>query len=139
MNATTPRRADVSAHNTPSKSPSRRVLGDLTPKPINTPSKQTNNLDRSETTKAHSPLKQVQALSPQFFKEKENILATGTLQAGRKRGINEVDDAENVDSAGKAFAERDVGSLRVGEPVTVETMDTLPVRCVSCATRPSHR
>ncbi|KAL1600485.1 hypothetical protein SLS60_006871 [Paraconiothyrium brasiliense] len=83
----------VSQANSPSKSTPRRILGDLTPKALNTPSKRA---DLSENTRAQSPLKQMQTLSPQLFGDKENVL--NSALKGRKRSINEVDDAERIDA-----------------------------------------
>ncbi|KAJ4360721.1 uncharacterized protein N0V89_001288 [Didymosphaeria variabile] len=83
----------VSHANSPSQGTPRRILGDLTPKALNTPSKRA---DLSENTRAHSPLKQMQTLSPQLFGDKENALNSAVK--GRKRSINEVDDAERIDA-----------------------------------------
>ncbi|KAL5445624.1 hypothetical protein PMIN07_008972 [Paraphaeosphaeria minitans] len=83
----------VSLANSPSKGTPRRVLGDLTPKALNTPSKRA---DPSDNTRAHSPLKQMQTLSPQLFGGKENV--SSSVLKGRKRSINEVDDAERMDA-----------------------------------------
>lgn len=71
----------------------RRVLGDLTPRALNTPSKRA---DLFETARATSPLKQVHAPSPQVFTDKENA---PVAPKGRKRSIAEVEDAERVDDA----------------------------------------
>ncbi|KAJ4304668.1 hypothetical protein N0V90_000195 [Kalmusia sp. IMI 367209] len=68
----------------------RRILGELSPRALNSPSKR---VDPSEGARAHSPLKQMQTLTPQLFGEKENA------PKGRKRSIHEVEDAERVDDA----------------------------------------
>ena len=79
----------ISSQGTP-----RRVLGDLTPKALNTSSRRA---DPSEGTRAQSPLKQMQTLSPQLFGGKENALSGAPH--GKKRSIHEVDDAERVENA----------------------------------------
>ncbi|KAJ4993759.1 hypothetical protein SVAN01_00813 [Stagonosporopsis vannaccii] len=88
--------------------PSRRVLGDLTPRAMNTPSK-AKTLESSELTRAQSPLKQLQATShtPQVFAEKENVTSIDAFSHGRKRSIDEVDDAEKVPPAKMVAFERD--------------------------------
>ncbi|KAJ4350799.1 hypothetical protein N0V95_004411 [Ascochyta clinopodiicola] len=80
--------------------PSRRVLGDLTPRAMNTPSK-AKSVDSSELTRAQSPLKQVHptAHAPQVLADKENLTSIDTFPHGRKRSITEVDDAEKVPTA----------------------------------------
>ncbi|KAF2183238.1 hypothetical protein K469DRAFT_711222 [Zopfia rhizophila CBS 207.26] len=102
----------------PSISPARRVLGDLTPKAINTPSKQ-YGFEPSEALKAHSPLKQMQTLSPQMIMNDENMPRYGS---GRKRSIYEVEGAENVESAGIVFAGHNGSLLGPGVPVTVAAL-----------------
>lgn len=83
----------MSRAESPSKGTPRRVLGELTPKALNTPSRRA---DPSDNARAHSPLKQMQTLSPQLFRDKEN--ASSTAPKSRKRSINEVDDAERIDA-----------------------------------------
>jgi hypothetical protein len=88
--------------------PSRRVLGDLTPKAMNTPSKPKHH-ESSELTRAQSPLKQLQATAqtPRVFADKENVTSTDAFPHGRKRSIVEVDDAEKVPTAKMVAFERD--------------------------------
>ncbi|KAF2738798.1 hypothetical protein EJ04DRAFT_573622 [Polyplosphaeria fusca] len=118
VHATTPRKAKMSAHSSPSRSPSRRVLGDLPTKPVNTPSKQTHRLESSEAMKSYSPIKQVSTLSPQLLLNKENLLGSDAWRAGRKRSIYEVDDAENIEHAKTAG----VGRVRAAPGLTRHTM-----------------
>lgn len=87
MSTTSPHAAVMTAQHTPSQTPSRRVLGDLTPIVANT---------SSETTRDPSPLKRVTSHLPSVFAEKENFTASNTYLKGRKRSIDEVDDAEKV-------------------------------------------
>ena len=110
--------------NNSSQSP-RRVLGDLAPKAINTPSKQNQAL---EAARAQSPLKQVQTLSPRILAGKENMTHAVTSKAGRKRSINEVDGAENVDRAGTTTIKREGGFWRTGAPLQAATLQKLAVR-----------
>ncbi|KAI8936608.1 hypothetical protein NX059_007007 [Plenodomus lindquistii] len=98
MNATTPHRAPMATPYSPSKTPSRRVLGDLTPQAINTPSSQSTGLDPSQVARAQSPLKQVTTHSPPTFVDKENLASLHAYSQGKKRGIGEVDSAETADS-----------------------------------------
>jgi hypothetical protein len=95
------------AAHSPSKTTPRRVLGDLAPKALNTPSKQAYAPDPSEVMRAQSPLKHVTTLSPQLFGGKENPAGVGAYPHGRKRTIYEVDDAENVEDAKAVFGARD--------------------------------
>ena len=88
--------------------PSRRVLGDLVPKAMNTPSK-SKTLESSGLTRAQSPLKQHRATTqvPGTFADKENVTAVDVFSHGRKRSIAEVDDAEKVPTAKMVAFERD--------------------------------
>ncbi|KAI4651834.1 hypothetical protein J4E93_002030 [Alternaria ventricosa] len=86
----------MATQNTPSKTPSRRVLGDLTPKAINTPS---TPHGPSEVGRAQSPLKQVTTHTPTNPVGKENLMTPQTNSNSKKRGIEEVDGAEAVKSA----------------------------------------
>ncbi|KAH6633567.1 hypothetical protein C7974DRAFT_174377 [Boeremia exigua] len=98
----------MSAQHSLPGSPSRRVLGDLIPRAMNTPSK-AKNLESSGLTRAQSPLKQLRATShtPQIFANKENASSTDAFPQGRKRSIAEVDDAEKVPTAKMVAFERD--------------------------------
>ncbi|KAJ8108964.1 hypothetical protein OPT61_g7805 [Boeremia exigua] len=86
--------------------PSRRVLGDLVPRAMNSPSKAKN--ESSEPTRAQSPLKHFQATTPtsRVFAEKENTTSIDALNQGRKRNIAEVDGAENDPTAKMVAFER---------------------------------
>ncbi|KAH7136018.1 hypothetical protein B0J11DRAFT_177002 [Dendryphion nanum] len=127
MSATTPRRIGIpSTSNTPSKSSTRRVLGDLTPKAINSPSKQRLAFEQAESARAHSPLKQMQTMSPHMLKNKENSSRTGSSQAGRKRSIHEVEDVENVGNATRPYGARDMRWERPHAPITTGNLGSLP-------------
>ncbi|KAG9190847.1 hypothetical protein G6011_08935 [Alternaria panax] len=97
MSATTPQRPNMASQNTPSKTPSRRVLGDLTPKAINTPSTP-KAYQAAEVARAQSPLKQVTTHTPTNPVGKENLMTPQTNSNSKKRGIEEVDGAESVES-----------------------------------------
>lgn len=88
--------------------PSRRVLGDLTPQAMNTPSK-AKSLESSELTRAQSPLKQLQASvrTPRAFADKENATSIDAFPHGRKRSIADVDDVENVPTTKMVAFERE--------------------------------
>ncbi|KAF2273619.1 uncharacterized protein EI97DRAFT_469360 [Westerdykella ornata] len=101
MSASTPRRPSMSANNTPLASPGRRVLGDVTARAVNTPSKQTNNGRLFEEQRARSPLKQAQTYSPLGLEDKENALSGNAGKAiGRKRSIDEVEGTGYVACGG---------------------------------------
>lgn len=88
--------------------PSRRVLGDLTPRAMNTPSKAKQH-ESSEVSRAQSPLKQLQAAvqTPRALVDKENVTSIDAFPHGRKRSIAEVDGAEKVPTAKMVAFERD--------------------------------
>lgn len=109
------------SHN-PSKTTPRRVLGDLPPKALNTPSKQTHALDSSEAMRAHSPLKHVTTLSAPLLGGKENLISSGASLHGRKRTIYEVDDAENVECAPALLAGREPAFMGVKVDLTAAAM-----------------
>lgn len=96
----------ATAHSLPG-TPSRRVLGDLVPRAMNTPSK-TTSIDSSDLTRAQSPLKQQATThAPRVFAEKENLSSTDSFPQGKKRSITEVDDAEKVPTAKMVACERE--------------------------------
>lgn len=115
----------VSQANSPSKGTPRRALGELTPKALNTPSKRADLFDN---TRAHSPLKQMQTLSPQLFGDKENPSITAFK--GRKRSINEVDDAERIDAKVRV-----AGSALANTALSAAAMRLYTVACISSPTR----
>lgn len=99
----------MATHHSVPGTPSRRVLGDLTPQAMNTTSK-AKHLESSELTRAQSPLKQLQASArtPRAFADKENATNLDAFPHGRKRSIADVDDAENVPAAKMVAFERDI-------------------------------
>ncbi|CAI9636526.1 unnamed protein product [Alternaria burnsii] len=97
MSATTPQRPNMASQHTPSKTPSRRVLGDLTSKAINTPSTP-KAYDPAEAARAQSPLKQVTTHTPTNPIGKENLMTPQTNSNSKKRGIEEVEGVESLES-----------------------------------------
>ena len=91
-----------------SKTPSRRALGDLTQRAINTPPSHTKGFDSSELTRAQSPLKQVTNYTPSGFVNKENFTTPTAYSASKKRGIEEVEAVETADRLKLLACERDV-------------------------------
>ncbi|KAL6157751.1 hypothetical protein ACJBU6_03574 [Exserohilum turcicum] len=86
MSATTPHRPNMASYQTPSQTPARRVLGSLTPKALNTPQTQTKPYE----------LAHVAPRTPAAFADKENLATPNATVKSKKRGIQEVDDAETI-------------------------------------------
>lgn len=123
------------ASKTPTGSPTRRVLGDLTPKAINTPSKYTHAVSPADALRSARPLKRVQTMSPGLMMKNENTIASPFLKAGRKRSICEVEGIENQENARRGFGARDEAFWAPGLPVTTSALREHEVRCVSRTTR----
>jgi hypothetical protein len=115
------------------------VLGDLPAKPMNTPSKQTNNREQSEAMKSYSPIKQMPTLSPQLLTNKENAVGADAWKAGRKRSIYEVDDTEQVECVKAMFVARDEVAIDAGRPAVDVVMKEHTVCASCCTTRLSRR
>ena len=112
----------MAAQHSPSKTPSRRVLGDLTPKAINTPSSQTKGFEPSEVTRAQSPLKQVTTYAPTAFGDKENLATLSEYPRGTKRSIDEVDGAETAENLKMLARGRDETLSNTGMRLTTAAM-----------------
>lgn len=97
----------MSALHSPSKGTPRRVLGDVAPKAINTPSKQGNAPRPSETTTTTNPLKPIANLLPIPSADKENLTHPASYLQTKKRTIYEVEDAENAGNAKAIFGARE--------------------------------
>lgn len=119
----------------PSKTPSRRVLGDLTPKSINTPSSQTKNFELSEVARAQSPLKQVMTQVPASFVNKENLASLDASAKGKKRGIEEVDGAESAENLKMLARGRDESLSSIGMQLTAAAMQRHTVGSANPSTR----
>jgi hypothetical protein len=111
----------------PSKTPSRCVLGDLTPRAINTPSTQAKAFVPSPVARAQSPLKQVTTHAPANHFDKENLATTNAYSKGRKRGIEEVDSAETAESLKMLARARDESLLNTGMRLTTDAMQKYTV------------
>lgn len=96
MSATTPHRPNMASYQTPSQTPARRVLGSLTPKALNTPQTQTKPYELAHVARPDSPLKHVAPRTPAAFADKENLATPNATVKSKKRGIQEVDDAETI-------------------------------------------
>lgn len=116
--STTPYRLDMNAHQSPHHTPSRRALGDLTPRAINSPV-----IDSSEATRPRSPLKKLTSHIPSVFADKENLVASPAAHThGKKRSIEEVEDAEKPDSGKMLAHTRDESMWNSGMPLTADAM-----------------
>lgn len=99
MSATTPHRPNMASYQTPSQTPARRVLGDLTPRALNTPQTQTKPYELAQAARAERPLKHVAPSTPAAFSDKENLVTPNATVKSKKRSIEEVDGAETIESA----------------------------------------
>ncbi|KAH7382218.1 hypothetical protein BKA66DRAFT_418490 [Pyrenochaeta sp. MPI-SDFR-AT-0127] len=112
----------MATQHSPSKTPSRRVLGDLTPKSVNTPSNQTKGLEPSEVARAQSPLKQVITHVPVGFVDKENLVNLSAYSKSKKRRIDEVDSVESAEKLKMLARGRDESLSRTGLQLTAAAM-----------------
>jgi len=96
----------VSRADTLSKASPRRALSNLTPKALNAPASHAN---KSEGVRTQNPLKQTHMRASQLFVGKENAVRSEGYVPGKKRGIQEVDDVEDVDVKARLTA-RQFGS-----------------------------
>lgn len=125
--------AQQSAHHTPS----RRALGDLTPRALNSPATLARNAGSSEAIPARSPLKKVTSHIPNVFADKEN-LETSAFSHGKKRGIDEVEDAEKAGGAKMlAHGARDESLWQSGMRLTTDAVQRHTVGCIAKSTRPN--
>ncbi|KAF1843102.1 uncharacterized protein K460DRAFT_407470 [Cucurbitaria berberidis CBS 394.84] len=112
----------MATHHSPSKTPSRRVLGDLTPKSINTPLSQTKGFEPSEVTRAQSPRKHATTHAPTALAGKENLATLSEYSRGTKRGIQEVDGAETAENLKMLARGRDETLSHIGMRLTSAAM-----------------
>jgi hypothetical protein len=124
MSATTPYRTNMTAHHTAHQTPSRRALGDLTPRAINSPI-----IESPEAIRPRSPLKKVTSHIPSVFADKENLENPGALPQGKKRGIDEVDDAEKAGSGKMLAHARDASMWESGMQLTAAAVQRHTVCC----------
>ncbi|OAK99585.1 hypothetical protein IQ06DRAFT_251807 [Phaeosphaeriaceae sp. SRC1lsM3a] len=121
MSATTPYRANVAAHQSSYQTPSRRALGELTPRAINSPSTHSGDSESSQAIQARSQLKKVTSHIPSVFADKENLLASVSSH-GKKRSIDEVDDVEKAGGAKMLAHGRDASLWESGMRLTTQAM-----------------
>ncbi|KAL5116870.1 hypothetical protein ACEQ8H_005222 [Pleosporales sp. CAS-2024a] len=98
MSAASPYTTEISAHQSPRHTPSRRALADLVPRAVNA-----SAADSSDAALARSPLKKLPSHIPSVFADKENLVASPAPAHGKKRRIEEVEDAEKAGN-GKMLA-----------------------------------
>ncbi|PZD23592.1 hypothetical protein A1F96_10111 [Pyrenophora tritici-repentis] len=79
----------MASQHSPSKTPNRRVLGNLPPSAINTPQNLAKAYEASGLTRAQSQLKHVTTHTPPRFLDKENFATPDASQKGKKRGIDQ--------------------------------------------------
>jgi hypothetical protein len=116
----------MATQQSPSKTPSRRVLGDLTPRAINTPSSLP-----SDVARAQSPLKHVTTHTPTAVVEKENM----AISQGKKRSIDEVDSAETPEHLKMLARACDESLFNSGMRLTTDAMQKHTVAYNPSATR----
>jgi hypothetical protein len=126
---------NMATQQSPSKTPSRRALGDLTPRAINSPPTQFKNVEPAEAIRPRSPLKKVTSHIPSVFADKENLLASSTLPQGKKRGIDEVEDVERPGDAKMLARGRDESLWQSGMRLTSDAMQQHTVGCMRSLTR----
>jgi hypothetical protein len=128
----------MTTHYNPSKTSTRRVLGDMTSNSLNSPSQQTKNAEPSEGVRARSPLKKVNSHIPSVFADKENLDAPAVYPQGKKRGIEEVDDAEDMEHAKMLARGRDEPMPTTETRLTTAAIQRHTVRCSHLDAYPSH-
>lgn len=124
---------NMAAYHTPTQSPSRRVLGHLTPKALNKPQTQTKKYESSEVARAHSPLKQVTPHTPAAAVDKENLVTPKANSQGKKRGIEEVDSVETIENAKILAHARDETLINTGMRLTTDAVQKHTVSLLTIA------
>ncbi|KAI2482238.1 hypothetical protein Ptr902_06619 [Pyrenophora tritici-repentis] len=112
----------MASQHSPSKTPNRRVLGNLPPSAINTPQNLAKAYEASGLTRAQSQLKHVTTHTPPRFLDKENFATPDASQKGKKRGIDQVDSVETVQSLKMLTRSGDNGAVETGMRLTAEAM-----------------
>jgi hypothetical protein len=135
MSATSPYRTNMTTQPNTHQTPSRRALGDLTPRAMNSPSTHARNVEPSEAIQARSPLKKVTSHIPSIFAEKENAMPSTPASQGRKRGIEEVDDVEKPSSPKMVAHGRDETLWDSGMRLTTAAIQRHTVHTIRKATR----
>jgi hypothetical protein len=120
----------MTAHHASHQTSPRRALGDLTPRAINSPI-----LESSEAIRPRSPLKKVTSHIPSVFADKENLAGAAALSQGKKRGIDEVEDAEKAGSGKMLAHARDASMWESGMQLTAAAVQRHTVCCSEHARR----
>jgi hypothetical protein len=124
----------MATQHSPTKTPSRYALSELTPRAINSPT-QPKNVEPSEAIWPRSPLKKITSHIPSVFADKENLLFSHAPPQGRKRGIDEVDDVESAGDAKMLARGRDESLWHSGMRLTADNMQQHTVCCTRMMTR----
>jgi hypothetical protein len=132
--AATPHRTNMATQHSPSKAPSRRVLGDLTPKAINTPCL-TKGSEPTEVARAQSPLKQVTTHSPTVVFDNVSHATSPVQSKGRKRSIDAVDSVETAENLKMLARARDESLFNTGMRLTTDAVQKHTVAYAPPATR----
>jgi hypothetical protein len=114
----------MTTHQSSHQTPARRALGDLTPRAINSPV-----IDASEAIRPPSPLKKITSHIPSVFADKENLVDSPAPTHGKKRSIDEVDDAEKAGSGKMLAHTRDEIMWEPDMRLTTDAMERNTVRC----------
>jgi hypothetical protein len=128
MSATSPYRANIAAQQSLPQTPSRRALGDLTQRALNSPATHSAHKDPSEATRPRSPLKKASSHIPNVFADKENLDTVAATPQGKKRGIEEVDDVEKAGGAKMLAHARDESLWDSGMRLTTAAVQRHTVR-----------
>ncbi|RMZ66540.1 guanyl-nucleotide exchange factor [Pyrenophora seminiperda CCB06] len=123
MNATiTPQRRDMASQHSPSKTLTRHALSHLTPSAINTCQNQIKAYEASGLSRAQTPLKHLTTHIPPSFQDKENLATPDALFKGKKRGIEEVDSVETIESLKMLARSGDGDAVGAGMRLTTEAV-----------------
>ncbi|KAF1828356.1 hypothetical protein BDW02DRAFT_538306 [Decorospora gaudefroyi] len=106
----------MATQHSPLKTPSRRVLGDLTSRAINTP------LVPSDLARVQSPLKQVTTHVPAASTNKENHATPNAYSKAKKRSIDEVESVETADNLKMLARARDDSLFSTDMRLTTDAM-----------------
>jgi len=136
--ATTAYSTNMATEHNPAKTSSRRALGDLTPRAVNSPTQPKNVVEPADAIRPRSPLKKITSHIPSVFADKENFLASNDPSQSRKRGIEDVDDVETAGHAKMLARGRDEGLWDPRMRLTSDNMQQHTVRCMRSMTRLLH-
>jgi hypothetical protein len=124
----------MATEHSPAKTCSRRALGDLTPRAVNSPT-QLKNVEPSDATRPRSPLKKITSHIPSVFADKENLITSNEPPQSKKRGIEEVDDVERAGHAKMLARGRDESLWDLRMRLTADNMQQHTVGHIWASTR----